>query len=251
MDLKKLANNKAVATAAAVLIGVSALSGMGGDKAEPTAETAAITETYTYEDLRETMVTLSAETEVQEPETETEPETLPPETQKPETKSPETKPPETKKPETKAPETKPETKKPETKAPVIVATPETKAPETKKAETKPPETKAPETEPPVTITHKDSTLSPELVEALDGVAAFWAPTGKKIHLDPFCRSFYEVKYAGTVEEANTVKEGGWCGICSKDANENTKSNRNATPEVIADCYSYQDYINGIPAGAFD
>lgn len=173
------------------------------------------------------------------PEPETKKETAPPETKAPETKPPETKPPETKKPETKAPETK---------------APETKPPETKAPETQPPETKAPETEPPkktITITHKDSSLSPEMVEALEGVAAFWAPTGTKIHLNPFCRMFQGTVYAGTVEEANSVKFEGWCGVCSKHANENTKTNVNATPEVIADCYSYQDYLNQIPAEFFD
>jgi hypothetical protein len=131
--------------------------------------------------------------------------------------------------------------------------PETE-PETVPPETKEPETKAPETEPPqktITITHKDSSLSPEMVEALEGVAAFWAPTGTKIHLNPFCRMFHGTVYAGTVEEANSVKFEGWCGVCSKHANENTKTNVNATPEVIADCYSYSDYINQIPAEAFD
>ena len=146
---------------------------------------------------------------------------------------------ETEPPETKAPENKP---------------PETQKPETKAPETQPPETKAPETEPPkktITITHKDSSLSPEMVEALEGVAAFWAPTGTKIHLNPFCRMFQGTVYAGTVEEANSVKLEGWCGVCSKYADENTKTNVNATPEVIADCYSYQDYLNQIPAEFFD
>jgi hypothetical protein len=170
---------------------------------------------------------------------ETEPETTPdksiPETALPE---PETKK-ETAPPETKAPETKP---------------PETKEPETKAPETQPPETKASETEPPkktITITHKDSSLSPEMVEALEGVAAFWAPTGTKIHLNPFCSRLQEVVYAGTVEDANSVKDGGWCGVCSKYANENSRTNKNATPEVIADCYSLEDYLNKIPAEAFD
>lgn len=161
---------------------------------------------------------------------ETEPETAP------DKSIPETAPPE---PETKAPETKP---------------PETKKPETKAPETHPPETKAPETEPPkktITITHKDSSLSPEMVEALEGVAAFWAPTGTKIHLNPFCSRLQEVVYAGTVEDANSVKDGGWCGVCSKYANENSRTNKNATPEVIADCYSLEDYLNKIPAEAFD
>jgi hypothetical protein len=54
-----------------------------------------------------------------------------------------------------------------------------------------------------------------------------------------------------VEEANSVKFEGWCGVCSKHANENTKTNVNATPEVIADCYSLEDYLNHIPAEFFD
>ena len=176
--------------------------------------------------------------------TETKPETTP------DKSIPETTPPE---PETKKETAPPETKAPETKAPETKA-PETKPPETKAPETQPPETKAPETEPPkktITITHKDSSLSPEMVEALEGVAAFWAPTGTKIHLNPFCRMFQGTVYAGTVEEANSVKFEGCCGVCSKHANENTKTNVNATPEVIADCYSLEDYLNQIPASAFD
>jgi hypothetical protein len=171
--------------------------------------------------------------------TETKPETTP------DKSIPETTPPE---PETKKETAPPETKAPETKPP------ETKKPETKAPETQPPETKAPETEPPkktITITHKDSSLSPEMVEALEGVAAFWAPTGTKIHLNPFCSRLQEVVYAGTVEDANSVKDGGWCGVCSKYANENSKTNKNATPEVIADCYSLEDYLNQIPAEFFD
>lgn len=212
------------------------------------------TETTARETTTETVDLLSKSVGVSvDPEPETVGETVdllskaPQKETEPETKKPETQPPETKKPETKAPETK----APETKAPVVIVKAETQPPETKAPETKKPETQPPETEPPITITHKDSSLSPELVKALDGVAAFWAPTGNKIHLNPFCRHFQGTVYAGTVEEANSVKDGGWCGTCSKNANENTKSNVNATPKVIADCYSYQDYLNQIPATAFD
>lgn len=240
-DKKGILNNKVVATVAAIFIGIAALESGTND-----AETPETTKEVNAESIA-TMLTTSKSIETEYLET------VPPET-KPE---PETEPPETKKPETKAPETKPpETKEPKDKAPVVIVKPETQPPETKKPETKPPETKKPETqppetEPPITITHKDSSLSPELVKALDGVAAFWAPTGNRIHLNPFCRHFQGTVYAGTVEEANSVKDGGWCGTCSKNANENTKSNVNATPKVIADCYSYQDYLNQIPATAFD
>lgn len=174
-----------------------------------------------------------------------------PETKVPETKAPETKAPETKAPETKAPETKaPETKVPETKAPETKAS-ETKAPETKAPETKAPETKAPETTATIRITHGDSSLTPEMVETLKGVAVFWAPTGKKIHLDPSCTSLHEVVYVGTIAEAQSAKDGGWCRRCAKEADANTNANPNATAEVIADCYAYADYVGKIPAHAFD
>lgn len=262
---KGILNNKAVATIAAIFIGISALSG-GGDDTEP-AETARTPETKSYADVQadaaaiisgiadqqsEDLSSKSVGVSV-DPEPETVGETIDllskvasketePETEAPETKKPETQPPETKAPETKAPETK---------APVVIVKPETQPPETKAPETKKPETQPPETEPPITITHKDSSLSPELVKALDGVAAFWAPSGSKIHLDPFCSAFKGTVYAGTVADANSVKDGGWCQKCSSGANENTKSNVFATPEVIASCYSLQDYLNKIPATAFD
>ncbi len=188
--------------------------------------------------------------ETKTPETKV-PETKAPETKAPETKAPETKAPETKTPETKAPETKaPETKVPETKAPETKAS-ETKAPETKAPETKAPETKAPETTATIRITHGDSSLTPEMVETLKGVAVFWAPTGKKIHLDPSCTSLHEVVYVGTIAEAQSAKDGGWCRRCAKEADANTNANPNATAEVIADCYAYADYVGKIPAHAFD
>lgn len=191
---------------------------------------------------------ITLESQVIESET---PETKVPETKAPETKAPETKAPETKAPETKAPETKtPETKVPETKAPETKAS-ETKAPETKAPETKAPETKAPETTATIRITHGDSSLTPEMVETLKGVAVFWAPTGKKIHLDPSCTSLHEVVYVGTIAEAQSAKDGGWCRRCAKEADANTNANPNATAEVIADCYAYADYVGKIPAHAFD
>ncbi len=208
------------------------------------SDTSSGTKTVTSETVEtEAMETMAAETKA--------PETKVPETKAPETKAPETKAPETKAPETKAPETKaPETKAPETKA-LETKAPETKAPETKAPETKALETKAPETVVAIRITHEDSSLTPELVEALKGVAVFWAPSGKKLHLDPSCTSLHEVVYAGTIAEAQSAKDGGWCQRCSKEADANTNINANATAEVIAGCYSYADYTSKIPAHAFD
>lgn len=223
------------------------------------SDTSSGTKTVTSETVEtEAMETMAAETKAPEtkaPETKA-PETKAPETKVPETKAPETKAPETKALETKAPETKaPETKAPETKAPETKAletkAPETKAPETKAPETKALETKAPETVVAIRITHEDSSLTPELVEALKGVAVFWAPSGKKLHLDPSCTSLHEVVYAGTIAEAQSAKDGGWCQRCSKEADANTNINANATAEVIAGCYSYADYTSKIPAHAFD
>lgn len=221
---KGILNNKAVATIAAIFIGISALSG-GGDDTEP-AETARIPETKSYADVQADAAAMTSGIANQQSEdlsSKSVGVSVDPE-----------------------PETVGETVDLLSKVPSKETEQETEAPETKKPETQPPET-----EPPITITHKDSSLSPELVKALDGVAAFWAPTGSKIHLNPFCSAFKGTVYAGTVADANSVKDGGWCQKCSSDANENTKSNVFATPEVIASCYSYQDYLNKIPATAFD
>ena len=102
-------------------------------------------------------------------------------------------------------------------------------------------------EPTTTVSADDSSLS-----SLEGIAFFWAPTGNKVHLDPNCRSFKTwYTFAGTLEEARTVRTGGWCGYCADGANSSTTTNPLATKAVLEKCYSYNDYINGIPADAFN
>ena len=80
---------------------------------------------------------------------------------------------------------------------------------------------------------------------------FWAPTGHKVHLDPACWSFkLGVTYAGTLEEAESVREKGWCGSCGQNGSYDGK-NTQATKEVLAECYTYEDYIAEIPSRVFE
>lgn len=136
--------------------------------------------------------------------------------------------------------TKPETEKlPET----------TRIPET----TKVPETQnIPDTTAVILIKRSDSSMTRERILELENVAVFWAPTGKKMHLDPDCKSFkLGFTFAGTLEEAKSARDGGWCGICSKGmTDEKYLSNYKATAERLADCYTYEDFSNKIPAEAF-
>lgn len=105
-------------------------------------------------------------------------------------------------------------------------------------------------EPSVTILHEDSSMTPELIAQLEGAAFFWAPSGDKVHVDPACRSFKKgYTFAGTLDEAQSVRTDGWCGICSK--NSDSAFNSYATAEVLATCYTYSDFLNGIPSDAFD
>lgn len=99
---------------------------------------------------------------------------------------------------------------------------------------------------------KNAYTAPAQSNSLEGVAFFWAPTGDKVHLDPNCRSFKKgYTFAGTLAQAQTVRTKGWCGYCAKSANANTTTNSKATAAALAKCYSYNDYINGIPADAFN
>lgn len=99
----------------------------------------------------------------------------------------------------------------------------------------------------VSITHSDSSMTAELARSLEGKAVFWAPTGNKIHLDHECRSFkLGIAYAGTIDEARNVRTEGGGGYCAKGQSDNFTSNYYATLESIADCYTYSDYLNGIP-----
>jgi len=95
--------------------------------------------------------------------------------------------------------------------------------------------------------YTDSSLSTERISHLIGNAVFWAPTGNKIHLDPSCSSFKAgITYAGTLQEAQSVRTEGWCGICSKYATATTTSSSYATAEILVNCYTYEDYLNQIP-----
>lgn len=96
-------------------------------------------------------------------------------------------------------------------------------------------------------THSDSSMTLELAKSLEGKAVFWAPTGTKVHLDHECRSFkLGIAYAGTLEEAQSVRTEGWCGYCAKGQGDSFDGNYHATVDVILDCYTYSDYLNGIP-----
>jgi hypothetical protein len=107
------------------------------------------------------------------------------------------------------------------------------------------------TEPPVVIVHEDSSLTPEMIAELEGIAIFWAPTGDKMHLNPECKSFKKgYTFAGTLGQAQSVRTGGWCGTCSKGATDNQTNNPRATKKALSACYSYSDYMNKIPAEAF-
>ena len=165
------------------------------------------------------------------------------------------------------PVSEPETTPPETEyVPILETTPETYAeietepeyivetiPETAaKAEPEPQAESTTETAAETTAEIdiiNGSSMTPELIEELVGIAVFWAPTGNKVHLDPDCRSFkLGVTYAGTLAEAESVRTNGWCGFCAKTGNNTGKY---ATEEVLSQCYTYEDYINHIPGYVFE
>lgn len=105
---------------------------------------------------------------------------------------------------------------------------------------------------PATNPAENTYAAPAQSDSLEGIAFFWAPTGDKVHMDPNCRSFKTwYTFAGTLEEVRTVRTKGWCGYCAQDANGSTTTNPMATAAVLEKCYSYNDYINGIPADAFN
>ena len=149
-----------------------------------------------------------------------------------------------------APETKrePETEteretEPETYPPAVFYLPQTQTTPETVAET-PPETE-------IIKTDEPSSMTEERIEELEGKAVFWAPTGHKVHLDPACWSFkLGVTYAGTLEEAESVREKGWCGSCGQNGSYDGK-NTQATKEVLAECYTYEDYIAEIPSRVFE
>ena len=92
-----------------------------------------------------------------------------------------------------------------------------------------------------------STMTQARMNALRGIAVFWAPTGNKIHSSPTCRSFKTgVAYAGTYEQAVSVRTDGWCGICGGF----TETNPHAVDYFLDDCYTFEDFAAQIPAEAF-
>ena len=91
------------------------------------------------------------------------------------------------------------------------------------------------------------TMTQARMNALRGIAVFWAPTGNKIHSSPACRSFKTgVAYAGTYEQAVSVRTDGWCGICGSF----TDTNPHAVDYFLDDCYTFEDFAAQIPAEAF-
>ncbi len=108
-------------------------------------------------------------------------------------------------------------------------TPSETTPETQPVpEAAPPDTQAPA----ASTTPEGSTMTRELAEALAGQAYYWAPSGTKIHTTPACSALREVIYAGTLAEAEAVKDGGFCKKCKSP---------DQTVEAILGCYSYEDY----------
>ncbi len=102
------------------------------------------------------------------------------------------------------------------------------------------------TEESIEILHSDSSMTAERIAELEGIAVFWAPTGTKIH-DGHCQTFgLGVVYAGTMEQAQTVREGGLCKVCAKAK----VSYFNANPAFLSQCYTYEDYLNKIPYHAY-
>lgn len=101
-----------------------------------------------------------------------------------------------------------------------------------------------------------SSMTEELAGMLENVAVFWAPSDGKIHLDPACRAFGTVCFAGTLEEAQSVRTAGWCLWCAEhlagtdNAVFYVKGNVYAASEQLLRSYTYSDYMNKIPSGAF-
>lgn len=92
-----------------------------------------------------------------------------------------------------------------------------------------------------------STMTQARINALRGIAVFWAPTGNKIHSSPECRTFkMGITYAGTYEQAVSVRTDGWCGVCGHFED----TNKYAVDYFLDDCYTYEDFLAMIPASAY-
>ena len=118
-------------------------------------------------------------------------------------------------------------------------------------------TPSPVPEPSVTAPASPATssMTEELAAMLETVAVFWSNADNKIHLEPACPGA-PVLFAGTLEEAQTVRTAGWCRRCAEhlDGTDKTafyiKGNPYASFDAVASSYTYSDYLNGIPADAF-
>ncbi len=76
-------------------------------------------------------------------------------------------------------------------------------------------------------------MTEERAQSLAGQAYYWAPSGTKIHTTPYCSSFRGTVYAGTLTEAESVKDGGFCKRC-KTAEQSA--------EDIMQCHTYEEYM---------
>ncbi len=92
-----------------------------------------------------------------------------------------------------------------------------------------------------------STMTQARINSLRGIAVFWAPTGNKIHSDSNCRTFKNgVAYAGTYDQAVSVRTNDWCGICGGF----TELNPHAVDYYLENCYTFEDYAAQIPAEVY-
>jgi hypothetical protein len=101
---------------------------------------------------------------------------------------------------------------------------------------------------------QSSSMTEELAGMLENIAVFWSTADNKIHLEPTCTS--GTLFAGTIEEAQTVRTDGWCRRCAEhlDGTSNEvfyiKGNAFAVTESLLDCYSFSDYLRKSPSDAF-
>ena len=69
-----------------------------------------------------------------------------------------------------------------------------------------------------TVDGKSYTFSASgvLEESAANHIVYWGETGKRYHIDPYCRSFHgKAAHFGSLETAKANGRESWCGICSK------------------------------------
>ncbi len=95
---------------------------------------------------------------------------------------------------------------------------------------------------------EQSSMTYQLAKTLENQAVYWAPTGNKLHAHSDCKSFQNgIAYVGTLEQGKSVRLDGWCGICAKSiTDENYKSLTAGDISEIEECYTYSDYLAGLP-----